>query len=72
MTVFPGISLLSGPAEALAYFGDLRCTVFVDSLAETAELLGQAGWTEEGSLGDEGSLLARDSDGNLFEFVQTP
>jgi hypothetical protein len=72
VTVFPGLSLLSGPAEALAAFGDLRCTVFVDSLVETAELLGLSGWTEEGSLGGAGSLVARDPDGNLFEFVQAP
>jgi len=70
VTVLPGISLLSGSAGALAPFGDLRCTMFVESLAETAELLAQTGWTEEGSLGDEGSLVARDADGNLFEFVQ--
>jgi hypothetical protein len=70
VTVLPGLSLLSGPAGALAPFGDLRCTVFVDSIADTAELLAQTGWTKEGSLGDEGSLVARDSDGNLFEFVQ--
>jgi len=72
VTVFPGISLLSGPAEALAYFGDLHCTVFVDSLVETAELLGQTGWTKEGSLGGKGSLVARDPDGNMVEFVQAP
>jgi hypothetical protein len=73
VTVFPGLSLLSGPAEALAAFGgDLRCTVFVDSLVETVELLGLTGWTEEGSLGGAGSLVARDPDGNLFEFVQAP
>jgi catechol 2,3-dioxygenase-like lactoylglutathione lyase family enzyme len=70
VTVLPGLSLLSGPAEALAPFGDLRCTVFVESIADTAELLDQTGWTKEGSLGDEGSLVARDPDGNLFEFVQ--
>lgn len=72
VTVFPGISLLSGPAEALAYVGDLHCTMFVDSLIETVELLDKTGWMKEGSLGGEGSLLARDPDGNLFEFVQVP
>jgi catechol 2,3-dioxygenase-like lactoylglutathione lyase family enzyme len=72
VTVFPGISLLTGPAEALASFGDLHCTVFVDSLVDTSELLGQTGWTKEGSLGGAGSLVARDPDGNLFEFVQAP
>jgi len=70
VTVFPGMSILSGSPQALAHFRDLQCTVFVDSLMETAELLSQTGWTKEGSLGGEGSLVARDPDGNLFEFVQ--
>ena len=72
VSVFPGISLLSGAAPALAELADLRATVFVGSLSEAeAELQGD-GWTTEGTLGAGGSLLARDPDGNLLEFVENP
>ena len=30
------------------------------------------GWTAEGALGGGASLLARDPDGNLLEFVENP
>jgi hypothetical protein len=30
------------------------------------------GWTTEGALGGGASLLARDPDGNLLEFVENP
>jgi hypothetical protein len=70
VTAFAGFSVLSGTAEALAPVRDLRATVFVDSLKEIDELLGETGWTREGSLGSKGSMLARDPDGNLIEFVE--
>jgi hypothetical protein len=70
VTVFPGLSVISGTAEALASVGDLRATAFVDSLAEVRAQLAESGWTTEGSLGAAGSLLARDPDGMLTEFVE--
>jgi hypothetical protein len=72
VSVFPGVSVLSGPASALDELADLRATVFVGSLSQArAELLGD-GWTTEGALGGGASLLARDPDGNLLEFVENP
>jgi len=70
VSVFPGISVLSGPASALAKLADLRATVFVASLPEAEAELRRDGWRAEGALGGEGSLLARDPDGNLVEFVE--
>jgi len=70
VTVFPGLSVISGTADALASVRDLRATAFVDSLAETRAQLAEAGWTTEGSLGAGNSLLARDPDGMLAEFVE--
>jgi hypothetical protein len=70
VTAFAGFSVLSGSAEALAPVRDLRATVFVDSLKEIEELLVETGWTREGTLGSTGSMLARDPDGNLLEFVE--
>jgi hypothetical protein len=72
VTVFAGLSVLSGSAEALAPVRDLHATVFVESLKEVEELLIETGWAREGSLGATGSLLARDTDGNLLEFVEEP
>jgi hypothetical protein len=72
VTVFAGFSVLSGSDEALAPVRDLRATVFVDSLKEVEELLVETGWTREGTLGSTGSMLARDPDGNLLEFVEEP
>jgi hypothetical protein len=69
VTTFPGMSLLSGPAEALIPVRDLRATFFVDSLSDIETLVSGLGWSKEGSLG-ECSLLARDPDGNLLEFVE--
>ncbi|MCU1494210.1 MAG: hypothetical protein JWO62_1974 [Acidimicrobiaceae bacterium] len=71
VTVFPGISVLSGDVVALAPFADLRATVFVGSLREVEAELRQSGWTPEGPLGEGASLLARDPDGNLIEFVES-
>ena len=72
VSVFPGVSVLCGPAPALAELADLRATVFVGSLSVAeAELRGD-GWTTEGALGEGASLLARDPDGNLLEFVESP
>ena len=71
VTVFPGISVLSGSPAALAELKDLRATVFVDSSSRVRAELQDGGWTIEGSLGG-GSLLARDPDGNLLEFVENP
>jgi len=72
VAVFPGLSVLSGEPSALAALADLRATVFVGSLSETEVELRQTGWTTEGPLGERASLLARDSDGNLIEFVENP
>jgi hypothetical protein len=72
VSAFAGFSLLSGSSEALAPVRDLRGTMFVDSLEEIDKQLVETGWTKEGSLGSSGSLLARDTDGNLLEFVQEP
>jgi hypothetical protein len=70
VTVFPGLSVLSGSTEALSPLRDLRGTVFVDSLGALEARLVANGWTRQGSLGSAGSLLARDPDGNLLEFVE--
>ncbi len=70
VTVFPGFSILSGSAEALASLRDLRATIFVDSLKELEEQLVETGLMTEGTLGSKGSILVRDPDGNLIEFVE--
>ena len=70
VTVFPGLSVISGTADALASVRDLRATAFVDSLAQTRAQLAESGWSTEGSLGGGSSLLARDPDGMLAEFVE--
>lgn len=72
VAVFPGISVLSGSPSALLPLSDLRATVFVGSLREAEADLRQSGWTTEGALAGEASLLARDPDGNLIEFVENP
>jgi catechol 2,3-dioxygenase-like lactoylglutathione lyase family enzyme len=72
VAVFPGLSVLSGEPSALAPLADLRATVFVGSLPETEAELLQTGWATEGPLGAGASLLARDPDGNLIEFVENP
>jgi len=71
VTVFPGLSVISGAPDALGPVRDLHATIFVDSLLGTREQLRRTGWTAEGSLGSALSLLARDPDGALFEFVET-
>lgn len=70
VTVLPGISILSGSVEDLAPARELRASLIVDSLAPTRELLERTGWIIDGTLGSDGSLLARDPDGTLFEFVE--
>ena len=70
VTVFPGLSVISGTADALASVRDLRATAFADSLPETRSQLAESGWTTEGSLGGGNSFLARDPDGMLAEFVE--
>jgi hypothetical protein len=70
VTVFPGLSVISGTADALASVRDLRSAAFVDCLAKTRTQLAEAGWTTEGSLGAGSSLLARDPAGMLAEFVE--
>lgn len=49
---------------------DLLATVFVADLPRIRDLLAATGWTGEGSLGPGASLLAREQDGGLFEFVE--
>jgi hypothetical protein len=71
-TAFAGFSVLSGRANALGPLRDLRGIVFVDSLREVEKKLIETGWKKEGSLGSSDSLLARDPDGNLLEFVEEP
>ncbi len=71
VTVFPGLSVISGARDALGSVRDLHATIFVDSLPGTQEQLTRTGWAAEGSLGSSSSLLARDPDGALFEFVET-
>jgi hypothetical protein len=70
VTVLPGLSILSGTESDLAPARSLVATVFVDSLVATEKQLVEAGWTLAGSLGSPGSVLARDADGALFEFVE--
>jgi hypothetical protein len=70
VSVLSGVSILSGTAQALAPAESLVASAFVDSLASTKAQLEGAGWTITGSLGSPGSLLARDVDGNVFEFVE--
>lgn len=72
VAVFPGLSVLSGEPSALAPLADLRATVIVGSLRETEVELRETGWATEGPLGAGASLLARDPDGNLIEFVENP
>lgn len=72
VSVFPGVSVLTGPATALDEFAELRASVFVDSLAGVEAELESHGWITGGSLGEGASLLARDPDGNLVEFVENP
>jgi hypothetical protein len=72
VAVFPGVSVLCGAPSALAPLADLRATVFVGSLRDAEAELRESGWTAEGSLGTGASLLARDPDGNLVEFVENP
>jgi catechol 2,3-dioxygenase-like lactoylglutathione lyase family enzyme len=72
VSVFPGVSVLSGPASALAGLASLRASVFVASLPEAETELRDTGWKVEGALGAGPSLLARDPDGNLVEFVENP
>jgi hypothetical protein len=69
VTVFAGVSVISGRGEAIEPVRDLRASVFVDSLIEAETMLGQLGWAKAGSLGSA-SLLARDTQGNLLEFVE--
>jgi hypothetical protein len=70
VSALAGLSVLSGPAEALAPVRDLRATVFVASLKEVEEVAAETGWKREGALGPTGSMLVRDPDGNLLEFVE--
>jgi hypothetical protein len=69
VTTFPGISLLSGTVEALRPVQGLRAIFFVTSMTEMETFLNRFAWPRVGSLGDS-SVLARDPDGNLFEFVE--
>jgi hypothetical protein len=70
VTLFPGLSVLSGTANALAQADGLVASTLVDSLEETESELAGAGWTVGGSLGSPNSVLARDTDGSMFEFVE--
>jgi hypothetical protein len=70
VTVLPGLSILSGNATDLKPAEALIASVFVDSLEATENQLVETGWTLAGSLGSPGSVLARDADGGVFEFVE--
>jgi hypothetical protein len=70
VSVLRGVSILSGSDEALSRADSLVASTFVDSLAATEAQLLEAGWTITGSLGSPGSLLARDADGYVIEFVE--
>jgi hypothetical protein len=72
VSVFPGVSILSGPAWALADLAKLRASVFVESLSQAEIELREAGWRIDGGLGSGASLLASDDDGNILEFVENP
>jgi hypothetical protein len=72
VSVLNGVSILSGTEEALARADSLVATAFVDSLETTKAHLVDAGWTITGSLGSPGSMLARDADGYIIEFVEPP
>jgi hypothetical protein len=70
VSVLPGVSILSGTAQALSQAESLVATAFVDSLKETEAQLVKAGWNVGGSLGSPNSVLARDADGSMIEFVE--
>jgi hypothetical protein len=70
VSVLPGVSILSGTAEALSQVESLVATAFVDSLEATEAQLVKAGWDVGGSLGSPNSVLARDADGSMIEFVE--
>jgi hypothetical protein len=72
VTVFPGLSVLSGSEEALSRLDSLVASAFVDSIDMTEAQLVNAGWTVGGSLGSPKSFLARDPDGSTFEFIEQP
>jgi hypothetical protein len=72
VTVFPGLSVVSGTKEALSRLDSLVASAFVDSIEATEVQLVEAGWTVGGSLGSPKSFLARDPDGSTFEFVERP
>jgi hypothetical protein len=70
VSVLAGVSILSGTEEALAQADSLVASALVDSLATTRAQLEADGWTITGSLGSPGSILARDADGYIIEFVE--
>jgi hypothetical protein len=70
VTVLPGLAILSGTETELKPAASLVATVFVDSLEATEKQLVETGWTLVGSLGSPGSVLARDAEGAVFEFVE--
>jgi hypothetical protein len=72
VSVLPGVSILSGTEDALSRADSLVASTFVDSLATTQSRLEATGWTITGSLGSPGSILARDPDGYVIEFVEPP
>jgi hypothetical protein len=72
VTVFPGLSILSGPRVALSKADSLVASALVDSIEATEKQLVVAGWTITGSLGSPNSFLARDADHSVMEFVEQP
>jgi hypothetical protein len=72
VSVLPGISILSGTTAALSQAKALVATAFVDSLEEMQGQLVKTGWDVGGSLGSPNSILARDADGSMIEFVEQP
>jgi hypothetical protein len=72
VSVLPGLSILSGTPDVLSQAESLVATAFVDSLEATEAQLVKDGWDVGGSLGSPNSVLARDADGSMIEFVEKP
>ena len=70
VSVFPGVSVLAGPASALATLADLRATVFVGSLSGGGGRVAGRRLDDRGCARRWSEPAGRDPDGNLLEFVE--